>query len=225
MASILDYLLPKSFMADVQATFRPKQYDKVGKFYLDTGKGKDYFDDKYYDAYLDLLEQGYQPTQSFYDYISDEGNINTMRMGYFDPYSQYFAFKSPEDVKQIKNIFEGHSLAEGFEQAGFPDFDPSMARPAELSTLRKLDPGSYTRKVAGGRDTLIEALARQRQQAGQLGSGFAGYGRRGLVEDLAQRQYQFGVEGIYEDVNQQRAQVLQDLYAQLGDYQSLIGNK
>ena len=97
-----------------------------------------------------------------------------------------------------------------------------MARPAELSTLRKLDPGSYTRKVAGDRDTLIGALARQRQQAGQLGSGFAGYGRRGLVEDLAQRQYQSGVEGIYEDVNQQRGEALQDLYAQLGDYQSLL---
>ena len=239
MASILDYLLPKSFQSDLKATVAPDWWskpvseDEFGAFNYWTEDDKSRADMAYW-MYKQMYDLGYRPTDLGHGILTAESSLDDY--GYqmtddfynmqHEDFSKYWL--TPEQVeKNMKiNPFTQQNLVDMFERHeafdDWDDFDPAMVKPMELSTLRKLDPGSYTREVAGGRDTLIGALARQRQQAGQLGSGFAGYGRRGLVEDLAQRQYQSGVEGIYENVNQQRAQALQDLYAQLGDYQSLI---
>ena len=123
------------------------------------------------------------------------------------------------------NPFAGGSLAEGFRQAGLSDYEADMATTSALGTLRKIDPGSYTKEVSEQRGTLADRLVAQQQSAQQAGSGFAGYGGRTAAQELAQQQYEAGVQDIYSGVAQQRAQALQDLYSQLDDYGRLISQQ
>jgi len=229
--NVLDYLLPKSFMSDVQTTFRPKTFEYEG-FFKDV-------DDSVYDAYSDLIAQGYSvdssfakkvseglfdrvPTTNFISEKDEFGNI----VGAYTPEEFESKFLSTDSggVKKYSapNIFGGQSLAEGFERSGVYDFDPTMARPAELSTLRKIDPGSYSKEVATKRGTLADVLSRQRAKASQVGGGFAGYGGRTVAEGLAEQQFAQGSQGIMEDVNKQRADALQQLYSELEGYGSII---
>tara|TARA_Y100001972_G_scaffold57291_1_gene70434 strand:- start:2291 stop:2968 length:678 start_codon:yes stop_codon:yes gene_type:complete len=219
--SVLDYLLPKSFMSDVQTTFRPKLISE-----------EDFPDGGAYNVYKDLVAQGYGPTADFmemigleYDNALEEWVANNMGFSnipadspYLNPDSPAFMFTSNQPI----NIFGGQSLAEGFERAGVYDFDPAMAKPAELSTLRALDPGSYAKETSMKRGTLADSLARQRAKVSQIGGGFAGYGGRNVAEDLAEQQFVEGSQAIMEDVNKQRANALQQLYSELEDYGSII---
>ena len=230
--SVLDYLLPKSFMSDVQTTFRPKTFEYEG-FFQDV-------DDSIYDAYSDLIDQGYSVDSSFAKklseglfeeygdgFIRERDEFGNIVRGYTpEEFESKFLSTDSEGVKKYSapNIFGGKSLAEGFERAGVYDFDPAMARPAELSTLRALDPGSYAKEVAMKRGTLADALARQRAKASQVGGGFAGYGGRTVAEGLAEQQFVEGSQAIMEDVNKQRANALQQLYSELEDYQGLISS-
>ena len=52
------------------------------------------------------------------------------------------------------------------------------------------------------RTPLVDALARRRQGARQLGFGFSGYGKRNLAEGLAQRQYEADVQSLNDSSNQ-----------------------
>jgi len=230
--SVLDYLLPKSFMSDVQTTFRPKTFEYEG-FFQDV-------DDSIYDAYSDLIDQGYSVDSSFAKklseglfeeygdgFIRERDEFGNIVRGYTpEEFESKFLSTDSEGVKKYSapNIFGGKSLAEGFERAGVYDFDPAMARPAELSTLRALDPGSYAKEVAMKRGTLADALARQKAKASQVGGGFAGYGGRTVAEGLAEQQFVEGSQAIMEDVNKQRANALQQLYSELEDYQGLISS-
>ena len=228
--SVLDYLLPKSFMSDVQTTFRPKTFEYEG-FFEDV-------DDSVYDAYSDLIDQGYSVDSSFAKKLS-EGLFERMAGGFIrerdefgnilraytpEQFESEFLSTDSEGVKKYSapNIFGGQSLAEGFERAGVYDFDPAMAKPMELSTLRALDPGSYAKETSMKRGTLADSLARQRAKASQVGGGFAGYGGRNVAEDLAEQQFVEGSQAIIEDVNKQRANALQQLYSELEDYGSII---
>jgi len=229
--SVLDYLLPKSFMSDVQTTFRPKTFEYEG-FFEDV-------DDSVYDAYSDLIDQGYSVDSSFAKKLS-EGLFERMAGGFIrerdefgnilraytpEQFESEFLSTDSEGVKKYSapNIFGGQSLAEGFERAGVYDFDPTMAKPMELSSLRALDPGSYAKETSMKRGTLADSLARQRAKASQVGGGFAGYGGRNVAEDLAEQQFVEGSQAIIEDVNKQRANALQQLYSELEDYGSIIG--
>jgi hypothetical protein len=100
-----------------------------------------------------------------------------------------------------------------------------MATTSALESLRKIDPGSYTKEISEKRGTLADRLVAQQQSAQQAGSGFAGYGGRTVGQELAQQQYEAGVQDIYSGVAQQRGQALQDLYSQLDDYGRLISQQ
>ena len=219
--NVLEYLLPKSFMSDVQTTFRPKLISE-----------EDFPDGGGYDVYKDLVAQGYGPTDDFMEMIGIEYDsalqewVDT-KLGlsnipadspYLNPDSPAFMFTSNQPI----NIFGGKSLAEGFERSGVYDFDPTMARPVQLSTLRKIDPGSYFGEISKRRKTLSEALTRDRQKVSQIGGGFAGYGGRNIAQNLAEQKFAEGSQGVIEAVNKQRADALQQLYSELEDYGSTI---
>jgi hypothetical protein len=233
--SVLDYLLPKSFMSDVQTTFRPKQYEFTASEFTPYMSDAGLFED-----YKDFVKQGFQPTEEMADILTGDRFYFAPGVGYTDRetgerYSQdelesfLKNMFNPESGMFISkdiagpNIFGGQSLAEGFERAGVSDFDSAMAKPMELSSLRALDPGSYAKETSIKRGTLADSLARQRAKASQIGGGFAGYGGRNVAEDLAEQQFVEGSQAIMEDVNKQRANALQQLYSELEDYDSIIG--
>tara|TARA_R100001463_G_scaffold25272_2_gene59991 strand:+ start:3259 stop:3969 length:711 start_codon:yes stop_codon:yes gene_type:complete len=229
--SVLDYLLPKSFMSDVQTTFRPRKYDLTTDEFM-PGWGES--ESQYYDVFQSLRDQGYEPTEEFADMLMEEvpGSWN-------DRITKALEIKNILDAggeagiesgmfleanPSAPNIFGGQSLAEGFERSGVYDFDSAMAKPTKLSTLRGIDPGSYSKEVATKRGTLADSLSRQRAKASQIGGGFAGYGGRTVAQDLAEQQFAQGSQGIMEDVNKQRATALQQLYSELEGYGSIIAN-
>tara|TARA_R100000781_G_scaffold14941_3_gene12313 strand:- start:1113 stop:1835 length:723 start_codon:yes stop_codon:yes gene_type:complete len=236
MASVLDYLLPKSFMSDVQTTFRPKSFNRLQASEFTPG----FHDPTPFEKYGFWMDEGQAPTQEAYRMFSEgsetererlakasgftgsEGVMNYLK-ALVDPQSDFFGFKSKENLQPDVNIFGGQSLAEGFERSGVYDFDPAMAKPMQLSTLRDIDPGSYSKEVATKRGTLADSLSRQRAKASQIGGGFAGYGSRAVAQDLAEQQFAQGSQGIMEDVNKQRADALQQLYSELEGYGSIIG--
>ena len=228
--NVLDYLLPKSFMSDVQTTFRPKRYDlTTDEFMPDWGESES----DYYDVFQSLRDQGYEPTAEFADMLMAEEpdnfvekHIKQIRIrnildagGEAGIESGMFLEANPSTPV---NIFGGQSLAEGFERSGVYNFDSAMAQPMKLSTLRGIDPGSYSKEVATKRGTLADALARQRAKASQIGGGFAGYGGRNVAQDLAEQQFAQGSQGVMEDINKQRANALQQLYSELEGYGSII---
>ncbi len=233
--SVLDYLLPKSFMSDVQTTFRPKSFNRLEASEFTPG----FNDPTPFKDYGDLMDQGFAPTQEAYRMFSEgsesererlaeasgftgaEGVMNYLR-ALVDPQSDFYGFKTKDSLQPNVNIFGGKSLAEGFEGAGVYDFDSAMAQPMQLSTLRGIDPGSYSKEVATKRGTLADVLSRQRAKASQVGGGFAGYGGRTVAEGLAEQQFAQGSQGIMEDVNKQRATALQQLYSELEGYGSII---
>ena len=226
--NVLEYLLPKSFMSDVQTTFRPKRYDLTKDEFM-PGWGES--EDEFYTVFQSLRDQGFEPTEKFVDMITEEapgldrfykeriiknilnaGGEAGVQSGMF-----YNVNESP-----VTNIFGGQSLAEGFERSGVYDFDPTMARPVQLSTLRKIDPGSYFGEISKRRKTLSEALTRDRQKVSQIGGGFAGYGGRNIAQNLAEQKFAEGSQGIIEDINKQRTDALQQLYSELEGYGSII---
>lgn len=235
--SVLDYLLPKSFMSDVQTTFRPKSFNRLTASDFTPGVS----DADVFKKYGDFMDEGLAPTQEAYRMFSEESKSERERLAeaagfggntagvlqyliaLTNPESNLYGFQTKDSLQPDVNIFGGQSLAEGFERAGVYDFDPEMAKPMELSTLRAIDPGSYAKETSMKRGTLADSLARQRAKASQIGGGFAGYGSRNVAEDLAEQQFAEGSQAIMEDVNKQRANALQQLYSELEDYGSTIG--
>ena len=254
--NVLDYLLPKSFMSDVQTTFRPKSYDLTKDEFM-PGWGES--ESQYYDVFQSLRDQGYEPTEKFVDMLMAASpgerytNFNPTDPDTYGPNLKYATTgdktENPEWTEAASkimnilsaggkaglesgmfydrnapapNIFGGQSLAEGFERSGVYDFDSAMAKPAKLSTLRGIDPGSYSKEVATKRGTLADVLSRQRAKASQVGGGFAGYGGRNIAQGLAEQQFAQGSQGIMEDVNKDRATALQQLYSELEGYGSII---
>ena len=208
-------------MSDVQSTFRPKRFHMTQDEFMPL---VDEEGARHYQRYRDIRAMGYEPTQEMADLLMS----GKYRASTFDLLES--EFPNPEDSDYFThvgdgatNIFGGQSLAHGFEMAGVTDFNPNMAQPINLSTLRGLDTGSYSKEIGMKRGTLADALAVRREKSSQLGGGFAGYGQRGAAQDVAQQKFQAGAEAVYEDINKQRAGILDQLYSQLGDYESIIG--
>mgnify|MGYP006408730025 FL=1 len=230
--SVLDYLLPKSFMSDVQTTFRPKMYDTITAPEFTSGIS----DGAAYQRYLNQMDAGMTVNPTAYDFLTSDlttmketarargfDDVTAYMSAMEDPESEHYMYVDPSKAGEV-NIFGGQSMAEGFERAGVSGFDPSMASPMKLSSLRNIDPGSYAKETSMKRGTLADKLASRRATASQVGGGFAGYGRRNLAEDLAEQQFVEGSRGVIEDVNKQRADALSELYAGLEDYQGLISS-
>ena len=65
MANVLDYLLPQSFMSDVQTVFKPKNSTGYGINKLQSSLFTPGFKDaNNYSVYSNLLDQGYQPAMT-----------------------------------------------------------------------------------------------------------------------------------------------------------------
>ena len=84
-------------------------------------------------------------------------------------------------------------------------------------------PGYYAGEVAEEREGLLGSLAGRLSKAGHIGGGFAGYGARGVAEDISRDVYRGGVEDIYGDVEQQTTGALGEFYDLLEDYRGIGG--
>ena len=253
MANVLDYLLPKSFMTDVGATFKPKEYDFTsGELFGDWGGETG---DNIHELYQEMRDLGYEPSAEFANWLEGltEGSSTLMGQHYIDPdtgeetpltelwtrmvgaLNVAQTTGGPINDKWIKAGGAGggaevlpslfgteEQVGKIFEQSGLYDYEPGMASPLKLSQLRGLDPGAYTKQIETKRGPLADALTRKRQRAAGLGSGFAGYGERSFAEDLAEEQYETGVEDVYAGVGKERAGALQQLYADIDDYGQAI---
>ena len=231
--SVLDYIVPSGFQSDVQSTFAPKQFNLLQAGEFTPGRS----DQGDYDRYVDLINQGYQITPEAYEFLTADKNTrkamersaddSTYNYGsMLNPESEFFAFYKPGELDDFTgNIFGGQTLAQGFQRAGVMDYDPSMAKTAKLSTLRALDPGSYSSQISTRRGSLADKLTAARQRAQATGGGFAGYGGRGVGEEIAEAQYETGVQDVYGQVGAQRGQAMKTLQDQLSDYGTLISQQ
>lgn len=234
--SVLDYLVPGSFQSDVQGTFTPKQFATITSTEFTPGRS----DQGAFDQYMDMINQGYNISPEAYEILTSgkhdrEAHFASMGLsdrvgdyyaGIFDPESEYYAFSKPGEQDPISsNIFAGGTLAQGFQRAGIGDYDPSMAKTASLSTLRALDPGSYSGMVRQQRGSLADKLMASRQMAQAQGGGFAGYGGRGAGEAAAEEQFTAGVQDVYGQVAQQRGLAMKTLQDRLKDYGGFISEQ
>ena len=215
--TLLDRLLPQGWQSQVASTFGPKRYDKLAPGDFTPGKS----DRPAYDNYLALLQEGYMPTEQAYDeFVRGNAAVNPDA---WDKESQWFSdyWVDPSQLDPV-NVFDPGSLRAGFERAGMSGVGESMFTPFQAGDLRALDPSSYTKELESSRSNLASSLQKGLQRGAGLGGGFAGYGGRGSAQDLAMQQYEQGAEGLYADINKQRAGAVQGLYSKLEDYDKLI---
>ena len=231
---LLDSLLTPSFMSDVQTTFMPKQYN------ITAGEFTPGIDDREtYDAFLDLQKQGYQPTKEMADMMMLTGDykkdgllIRNKKTGAVMTKEQYTNrlkdMMSPEsgmflsESAAAPNIFSQASLAQGLARSGVEGGRAGMVKPMKLSSLRGIDPASFSAQIGQRRGSLADRLVGQRQAAAATGGDFAGYGGRAAGTAAAEEAFESGVQNIYGDVGKQRGQALQGLAKELADYQGLI---
>ena len=240
--SLLSRLLPQGWQSQVSATFAPKRYDTFSAGDFTPDLSGDWADRPSYDSYRALLDAGYRPTAKGYDLyagtdvdfgglfdIAKKANYRAKVTGsLFDPtdpnvnpadFSEYWVH--PDEMEDI-NVFDPGSLRAGFERAGLPDAHKGMFTPFQASDLRALDPSTYTAQMEKDRANLASSLQDRLGIASGIGGGFAGYGGRSSAKDLALQKYEQGAEGLYADINKQRAGAIQGLYSKLEDYDKLI---
>ena len=226
--TLLDRLLPKNWQTQVASTFGPKRFPKLSQSEFTPGLGGS----EPYDKYTDFLNQGLQLTEEGYDFYTGQKKAGTdwdevwesLIGGYGgeDPtesFSKYWV--DPSKVDPI-NVFDPDSLISGFQRAGLHDANKSMFTPFQASDLRALDPSFYTAQMEKDRSNLATSLQNKLASSAGLGGGFAGYGGRTEAQDLATQQFQSGAEGLYADINKQRAGAVGGLYSKLEDYDKLI---
>ena len=122
------------------------------------------------------------------------------------------------------SIFNEQSILGGLERLGMEDATPGMVRATPLSNLRALDPSAYTQFLQGRRRPLIEQLIGSIGAARGMGSGFAGYGKRGQAEETLKRKFGQNVGSIYSDIDSRRASAMNKLFSDLGELENLIAN-
>ena len=215
--TLLDRLLPANWQTQVASTFGPKRFDELSSSEWTPGKktGSGQFK-----KYKDYLEQGLMPTQKAYDYFTVGEDIPDE---VFDKEGANFSdyWVDPSQMDPV-NVFDPNSLMAGFQRAGLHDANKSMFTPFQASDLRALDPSFYTAQMEKDRSNLAGQLQNRLAAAGATGGGFAGYGGRTQAQDLATQQFQSGAEGLYADINKQRAGAVGSLYSKLEDYDKLI---
>jgi len=215
--SLLERLLPKGWQSQVASTFGPKRFNKLSQSEWTPGKttGTDEYTD-----YLNFLEQGLMPTQKAYDYFTVGEDIPDE---VFDKQGANFSdyWVDPSQMDPV-NVFDPNSLMAGFQRAGLHDANKNMFTPFQAGDLRALDPSSYTAQMEKDRSNLSTSLQNKLAASAGLGGGFAGYGGRTEAQDLATQQFQSGAEGLYADINKQRAGAVGSLYSKLEDYDKLI---
>ena len=231
---LLDSLLTPSFMSDVQTTFMPKQYNIAADEFTPGVN-----DQATYDAFLEMQKQGYQPTKEMADmmmltgdYEKDGAYIKNKKTGelmtkerYTDQLKNMMNVDSGMFLSEsaaAPNIFSQASLSQALARSGVEGGRAGMAKPMKLSSLRAIDPASFSAQVGQRRGSLADRLVGQRQSAAATGGDFAGYGGRADATNAAEEAFESGVQNIYGDVGRQRGQALQGLAKELADYQGLI---
>ena len=215
--TLLDRLLPANWQTQVASTFGPKRFDKLSTSEWTPGKKTGMGD---YNLYQDYLAEGLMPTQKAYDYFTVGEDIPDE---VFDKEGVNFSdfWVDPSKMDPV-NVFDPDSLMAGFQRAGLQDANKSMFTPFQAGDLRALDPSFYTAQMEKDRSNLAGQLQNRLAAAGATGGGFAGYGGRTQAQDLATQQFQSGAEGLYADINKQRAGAIGSLYSKLEDYDKLI---
>ena len=215
--SLLERLLPKGWQSQVASTFGPKRFDELSSSEWTPGKktGNDEFK-----LYKDYLAEGLMPTQKAYDYFTVGKDIPDE---VFNKEGANFSdfWVDPSQMDPV-NVFDPNSLMAGFQRAGLHDANKGMFTPFQASDLRAVDPSSYSAQMEKDRSNLAGQLQNRLAAAGATGGGFAGYGGRTQAQDLATQQFQSGAEGLYADINKQRAGAVGSLYSKLEDYDKLI---
>ena len=99
MANVLDYLLPQSFMSDVQTVFKPKNSTGYGINKLQSSQFTPGFKDaNNYSVYSNLLDQGYQPTQEMQDIIQNSN------VGFVDRYGKFYKDNRDSRGRRISGL-------------------------------------------------------------------------------------------------------------------------
>ena len=215
--NLLDRLLGQNWQSQVRSTFLPKRYNTLSSGDFTPGGS----DADEYQAYRDLLNQGYVLTSKGWDeFTKTSGKAWADAL---DPTSQYFSqhWVKPEDLETV-NIFDPTSITKGFETAGMEGVTSDMAKPFKGSDIRKIDPASYTKQIESGRGDLAAQLQNRLASAAGAGSGFSGYGGRSTAQDLAKQQYEQGASNLFAEANKARAGAVKSLYSKLQDYDQLI---
>ena len=147
-----------------------------------------------YDAYLDAFKESGGPTS----YGQQEGNI-------FDPASFLGGVERAQGI--------------GPENA----HDPEMFTGFTTDMFEKLRTENYQDEITEGKGSLIDSLWANRNKASSMGGGFAGYGGRQKAYDTLGTEYTEGAKGIYADVDQKKAQGMQDIFDVMSQYENLAG--
>ena len=212
--SLLDRLLPKGWQSQVRSTFSPNRLSLS-----DFTPGAD--DEDQWKKYKNLLDEGYALTSKGWDEFTKGSGAAWDEA--LDKESKWFSdhWIDPSDIDPI-NLFDPDSLMAGFERARMSGVGKDMFTPFKASDLRALDPSSYTAQMEKDRSYLAGQLQDRLATSAGLGGGFAGYGGREKAQDFATQQFQSGAEGLYADINKQRAGAVGNLYSKLEDYDKLI---
>ena len=147
-------------------------------------------------------------------------------------YSKYLdAFKEvggPTSYgQQVGNIFDPASFLGGVERA--QGIGPENAHSPEMFTrftpdmFKKLRTENYQDEITEEKGSLVDSLWANRNKASSMGGGFAGYGGREKAYDTLGTEYTEGAKGIYADVDQKKAQGLQDIFDVMSQYENLAG--
>ena len=119
------------------------------------------------------------------------------------------------------NPFDAESL--GASRAAFEgktEAVPGGYQPLSVELFKRMRPGYYAGQVAEERQPLVQSLIGNRMSARGLGGDFAGYGARGLAEDISRQKYTGDVGKVYEDVAGLTSGALGDFYDILESYRT-----
>ena len=98
---------------------------------------------------------------------------------------------------------------------------PEMVNPLKVQDLRKLHTGYWQPLIQSQGDVLEKQHTGRMAQAGGVGSGFAGYGRRDVARELAEGSYLKERENIYSGIGERRAGALGDIYGQMESWRDV----
>jgi len=188
------------------------------KFNEDTGK----FEMNDYE----WIELAAMKTAGRYEDVKTQIDKLNARLGRHADFSRGSLGKEYGDYTKGKgleyNPFDAESL--GASRAAFEgktEAVPGGYQPLSVELFKRMRPGYYAGQVAEERQPLVQSLIGNRMSARGLGGDFAGYGARGLAEDISRQKYTGDVGKVYEDVAGLTSGALGDFYDILESYRTV----
>jgi hypothetical protein len=164
---------------------------------------------KFHGTVGEAKEKAYNLYEEQYDAQVEEGksyDIDPYAVDYFDP----------------ESILSGLDKIGVEYLKGESGLDPKSAiRALKPSDFRGLHSSYYAPFIESSRNPLERGLTEKRATSRAAGGDFAGYGRRGLLEEASEGSYLQGMENIYSDVGQAKSDTLQDIYSTISGWEDL----